>query len=112
MIIRTGWGFLVAVIVIGCSLLAEVGVEAAMKNEHYYQDNAWPLCVALLVAAALVRPLARIFNRERSEKELIDPDTGERHVLYSGGGHTFIFIPIEYWASLPAVLAGLVPFTK
>ena len=112
MIIWSGWGFVVAVIGIGCLLLTELGVEAAMKDDQYYQNNGWPKLVALLIAAVIVWPLGRALNRPRPGRELIDTNTGERVVLPSGGGHSLFFIPVEYWAPLLVVLGVVLLFVK
>jgi hypothetical protein len=104
MIIWNGWGFLAAVIAFACWLVTEIGVEAAMNDEEYYQNHGWPKLLGFLVAAVIVWPLGRALNRKRPERELVDPQTGERVILKSGGGHTLFFIPIEYWAPIFVVL--------
>lgn len=105
MLIWNGWGFLVAVVVFGCSFLTEISVETVMKDDRYYQTHGWPLFVAFLVAATIVWPLGRALNRSRSVGAPGGPHTGGRVVLEPGGGHTFFFIPVEYWAPLLAVIA-------
>ena len=112
MIIWSGWGFLVAVIGFGCLMLSELSVEAAMKDDRYYQEHGWPKLVAFLAAAIIVWPLGRLLNRRRQDRELIDPNTGERVVLQSGGNHSLFFIPIEYWAAVFAALGLVFLFVK
>jgi hypothetical protein len=112
MIIWSGWGFLAAVIGFGCVLLSEFGVEAAMNDDQYYQNNGWPKLVALLVAAVIVWPIGRTLNRPRPEREITLPNTGERVVVQSGGGHSLFFIPMQYWAPLFVVLGIVGLFAK
>jgi hypothetical protein len=112
MIIWSGWGFLVAIVGIGCLVLTELGVEAAMNDDKFYQNNGWPKLVAFLVAAVIAWPLGRALNRGQSERELIDPNTGERVVMKSGGGHSLFFIPVEYWALVFMVLGIVFLFVK
>jgi hypothetical protein len=112
MIIWTGWGFIVAVIAIGCLVIAAVVVNAAMADDQYYQNNGWPKLVALFAAAAIAWPVGRALNRKGPERELIDTATGERVVFQSGGGHTFFFIPVEYWSAIFVVLGVVFLFVK
>ncbi|MCI0459403.1 MAG: hypothetical protein L0Z62_20830 [Gemmataceae bacterium] len=112
MIIWSGWGFLVAVIGLACLVATQLGVNAAMQDDQYYQTNGWPKLVGLFLVAALLWPVGRTLNRQRQERELVDPATGERVVLHSGGGHTFFFIPVEYWAPICLVLGVIFLFVK
>lgn len=109
MLIWVGWGFLVPVVTFGCSLVAEFVVERQMNDDQYYQDHAWPICVAFLVAAIIIWPIGRALNRKPAPRELVDPQTGETFVLSSRSQHSFFFIPMEYWApilvSIGAVLS-------
>jgi hypothetical protein len=112
MIIWSGWGFLVAVIGIGCFFVTQLVVNSAMQNDQYYQANGWPKLVAFVVAAIIIWPIGRAFNRKRPERELVDANTGERVVLSSGGGHSLFFIPMEYWAAIFLVLGVIFLFVK
>lgn len=113
MIIWSGKGFLVVVIGFGCLLLTEVLVEGVTKDGQYYQDNGWPKLIAFLIAAVIVWPLGRFFNRKRPDRELIDPKTGERVVLkFSGREHSLFFIPMHYWAPLFVVLGIVFLFVE
>jgi hypothetical protein len=97
MIIWTGGGFLVAVIGIGCLVFTNLAVNAAMKDDQFYQQHGWPKLLACLVAALIVWPVGRVLNR-KGMRELLDTETGERFAVQTGGGHTLFFIPMEYWA--------------
>jgi hypothetical protein len=112
MIIWSGWGFLVAVITFGCALLGEVVTEAAAHDDRYYQNHGWPKLAAFLVAAAIVWPLGRLLNRKQTERELVDPATGQRVLLQSGGGHSLFFVPVQYWAPILVALGVVFLFVK
>jgi hypothetical protein len=75
MIVWSGFGFLVAVVGVGCSLLTQLGLAAAMHDDKYYENNGWPKLLALLVAAAIVWPLGRVLNHGRPDRELVDAET-------------------------------------
>ncbi|MDZ4686156.1 MAG: hypothetical protein SH850_13905 [Planctomycetaceae bacterium] len=105
MIIWNGWGFLVGVIGFGCLLLSELAVEAAMKDDRYYQNHAWPMALGLLAAANIIWPLGRRLNRKTVERELVDTTTGELVVLRSGGDNSFFFIPMQHWGLLLGIIA-------
>jgi hypothetical protein len=106
MIIWTGWGFLVLVIGVGCCFATQLIVDSAFRD-GYYEANGWPKLVGLAAAALIIWPVGLAINRKRPERELVDPNTGERVVLSTGGGHTLFFIPMEYWAAI-CLVAGVV----
>ena len=101
MIIWSRWGFLVAVIAIGCLLASELLVETAFADNDYYQKHGWPKATALAAAALIIGPLGRYFNR-RESKRLLDPETGQEVVVEDKS--TFFFIPMEYWAPILIIL--------
>jgi hypothetical protein len=112
MLIWNGWGFLVAVIGFACLLVTQIVVNAAMQDDEYYQTTGWPKLVAFVVATIIIWPVGRAFNRKRPDRELIDVNTGERVVLSSGGGNSFFFVPMEYWAAIFLVLGVVFLFIK
>ncbi len=98
MIIWNGWGVLGLIVGFASMLLMQIGVNTAMQDGQYYQSTGWPKCAAFVIAAIIVWPLGRAFNRKRIDRRLVDPETGEDVVLKSGGGHSLFFTPMEYWA--------------
>lgn len=89
MIIWSGWGFLVFLIVFAVSLLAEVSVESSLHDESYYQSHGWPLAAALICSAVVTWYVGSFLNRR--------PGRTERH--------RFFFLPMQYWAPILMVLA-------
>lgn len=102
MIIWEGWGFMVAVIVFGCSLLMELATESFFRDDGYYQAHALPLTVALLAAAALVW-VGGLFLSRRPKRVVIDKETGQEFVL--GKPDSLFFIPVRYWALILVAVA-------
>ncbi len=89
MIIWSGWGFLVFLIVFAVSLLAELFVESSLHDQRYYQSHGWPLAAALLCSAVVTWYLGSFLNRQPGRT----------------GIDRFFFIPMQYWAPILTVLA-------
>ena len=108
MIVWTGHGYFVAVLVFGMSLVMEFVTENIFQDENYYQQQAWPLAVALTIAGAISYFIGVRLNR-RGERRLIDPETNEEVVL-AGSSHTLFFIKMHWWAPIlfAAAAAGFV----
>lgn len=110
MIIWTGRGFLVAVIVFLLSLGAEFGVESASGNDNYYQIHAWPLALALFTSGVISWLLGNRFNSEKG-RVVIDKETGQEIVI-GGPDHTLFFIKMQYWGPILMLIAVSVFFFR
>jgi hypothetical protein len=86
-IIWSGYGFLVAVIVFGSSLLMELLTEKWTGDDNFYQNSAWALPVALVIAGLLSWLCDRILR----------PAPGVQNSLF--------FVPMKWWAPLLFVIA-------
>jgi hypothetical protein len=102
MIIWSGWGFMVAVLVFALSLATELGVESYFGDDRYYQTHAWPLAAALLVAAAVTWLWGSRLNRGPG-RTVIDKQTGREEVIGGPGRHRLFFVPMQYWGPILAV---------
>ncbi len=100
-ILFQGLGFLVAVIVIGCSLIANL-VFNQEAGEGYYDHHKWPFAVSLVFSAVICWLLGN-FLRKRPGRVLIDKKTGKEFTL--NRKHTLFFIPMHWWAPILLVLA-------
>lgn len=80
MIVWSGHGYLVVVIVFVSSLLMEMATENSTGNDEFYQQNAYALPAALLIAAGLIFALDRLVFSEDSSQ------------------HTLFFIPMKWWS--------------
>jgi ABC-type amino acid transport system permease subunit len=108
MIIWSGLGFFVAVIVLGCALAANLIADAMTGSGTYWDENRWTLGVALLVAAVLCWFVGR-YLRGRKARTLIDKQTGEEVIMKPS--HSLFFIPMDYWGPILAVV-GLALLVK
>jgi hypothetical protein len=109
MVIWSGFGFLVGLIWLATLVGARIVVDGFTGEPDFYSTHRWPTFVAYAIAAGIVWPLGRAINRKRPESEVIEmvgPDTQRSVVTYAGGGHSFFFIPIEYWAPI-FLVAGI-----
>ena len=71
MIIWSGHGYLVAVFVFGISLLMELSTESVFNDDDFYQREAWPFPLAMVIAAALCF-LVGSWLKGADERRLID----------------------------------------
>jgi hypothetical protein len=101
MIIWQGLGFLVAVIIFGCSLIANL-ISNATVGKGYYDHHKWPFAVSLLVSAAICWSLGD-YLRRRSDRIVIDKQTGKEFIL-NQSRHALFFIPMHWWG--PILLVG------
>jgi hypothetical protein len=106
MIIWKGWGFLVAVFAFGASLAMELLTESITGDSDFYQKEAWPLALALVVAGVVIWFVGKALHA-RGARTVIDKATGRE--LTIGGSHTFFFVPMQYWGVVLIALAAL-PF--
>lgn len=110
MIIWSGWGFLVAVFVFGCSLVMEILVRSITGNENYYQQAIWPLAFALVLSGVISWFLGKRLNKP-NDRNLIDKETGEE-VILKKAKHKLFFIPMEYWGPILIGIAIIYIITK
>lgn len=105
MIIWSGLGFLVAVIVFGCSLALNVAFNA-WWGEGYYGAHKWPFAISLFLSALLCWLLGSAL-RKRTSQTVIDKATGKERVL-DRSHHSLFFIPMHMWAPVLAVIGVIV----
>ena len=101
MIIWSGYGFVVAVIVFLVALAGNVGFDAAF-GKGYYENHWWTIGAALIVSAVIILPFA-IWLRAKNERVVIDKETGEE-LSINRNDHSLFFIPLWYWSPLLAVI--------
>jgi hypothetical protein len=107
-IIWSGWGILIGFAACACLLLVQLGVDAAMQDDHYYQGHGWPKLLALLLAAVVTWPIGRLMNQggrwrrgtaDDQESNPTDPFgiKQQQVVEQTGTRHSLFFIPVQYW---------------
>lgn len=97
----SGRGYLVPLGTFLASLATEIVTESLSGDEHYYQERAWPLWLALMTAAAVCYGLGKKLNRPttdpNAQASLAPPPARPLH--------TFFFVRMEYWGAILAALA-------
>lgn len=108
MIIWQGFGFLGALIPIGCYVLSAFLVRA-VAGADYLTVHSWPGAFGTLVGAGLVWLIGEKLNGPG--RSLLDPQTGQTVVLRKR--HTLFFIPLQMLAIALAVIAiGILIFSR
>ena len=105
MIIWSGLGFLVAVIVFGVSLAFNFAFNA-WWGEGYYDSHKWPAGVSLFASAIACWFLGSAL-RKRTSQHVIDKETGKEFVL-DRANHSLFFIPVRMWAPVLVVIGCIV----
>ena len=105
MIIWSGFGFLVAVIVFGASLALNFAFNAWLGDD-YYDTHKWPFAVSLFVSAVICWFFGSAL-RKRTSQTVIDKATGQEMVL-NRSNHTLFFIPMHIWAPILVVIGVVV----
>lgn len=94
MIIWSGWGFLVAIIVIINTLLGKAIFGSITGDATYFQDHSWPMAVMFIISGVMSWYLGKYINKPDG-KVYIDTETGEK-VMFNKK-HSLFFIKMEYW---------------
>ena len=102
MIIWSGYGFLVAIVVFVSSLVMNLLTDAITGNENFYGQANLPFTTSLILSGIICWFLGRYLNKP-GEKTLVDKESGEEVVL-SSARHRLFFIKMEYWGPILAVL--------
>ncbi|MDM5428537.1 hypothetical protein SB773_16785 [Bacillus sp. SIMBA_074] len=109
MIIWSGWGFLVAIIVIINTLLGKVIFESITGDATYFQDHSWPMAVMFIISGVMSWYLGKYINKPNG-KVYIDAETGEK-VMFNKK-HSLFFIKMEYWGPILGVIAIVTLITR
>jgi hypothetical protein len=103
MVIFNGLGFLVAVVTFGSCLLANFLLDNQF-GEGYYSSNLWAIGSALVIGG-LISSTIGFLLKQRTDRFVIDEQTGERLVI-NLSNHSFFFIPM-HWAGIVIALLGI-----
>lgn len=103
MIIWNGLGFLVFVIVFGCSFAANLIANNVTNGEQYWNENTWPFGVSLLISSVFCWFLGKKLT-QKAEKTLIDKETGEEYIQKPY--HALFFIKMHWWGPILFVGGG------
>ena len=101
MLIWSGYGILVAPIAF-ISVVASIVFAMAFSSEpDYIKNNPWPGGVGLIIAGVACWYLGG-WLRNRHNRTLVDPKTGEQVTLRPGT--SFFFIPMRAWGPILGVI--------
>ena len=109
MIIWSGWGFLIAIIIFINSLIGELLCRVITRDNQYYQQHNWPITVVLIISGVICWFLGKYLNSSNG-KLYIDKETGEE--VQISKKHTFFFIKMEYWGPILGVIGLVTLFVK
>ena len=101
MLIWSGYGILVAPIVFISVVVSCVFTAAFVSETDYIKNNPWPAGVGLIIAGVACWYLGA-WLRNRHNRTLVDPKTGEQVTLRPGT--SFFFIPMRAWGPILGVL--------
>jgi len=87
-IIWRGKGWVIVLIVFGCSLIGELTSEFFTRDETFYQTSPYPLAVALFISG-----LITFYAVNKLEEMAAASNTPQRK-------NTLFFIPVRYWGWL------------
>ena len=104
MIIWQGKGWLVAVIIFGCSLAANLLTNQITGSEEYWDQTLIPFAGSLLVAGVICW-FVGVYLKKGPTRVLVDEATGERVTL--GPKHTLFWIPFK-WCGVVAIVGSAV----
>ena len=107
MIIWSGFGILVPVIMAVCALLTQLLIDGALHDDKYYDTHAWPATVAMMVTALFVWLLSRRLSQQPGRR-LVDPATGKDVILQPR--HSLFFVPLRYWPPILMVFGVVLIF--
>ncbi len=100
MIVWQGKGWLVAVIIFGCSLSANLITNWWTGSEDYWMQTKLPLAASLLVSGAICWFFGLRFEKEPT-RVLVDEATGEKFILEPK--HTLFWVPMKWCGALAMV---------
>ncbi|PFE09477.1 hypothetical protein [Bacillus thuringiensis] len=109
MIIWSGWGFLVAIIVIINTLLGKAIFGSITGDATYFQDHSWPMAVMFIISGVMSWYLGKYINKPDG-KVYIDAETGEK-VMFNKK-HSLFFIKMEYRGPILGVIAIVTLITR
>lgn len=106
LLLWTGWGFLVPVLV-GVAFVLTQWFGNILFGPYFYETHDWTKLFATLLASVSIWFVGKYFNNKPG-RELIDKKTGKEIVLKPH--NTLFFIKMEYWAFIILILGIIISF--
>jgi len=104
-IVWRGLGWLVAAIVFGLSLAANLLFNLAY-GDRYYDNHKWPFAISLFISGIVCFFLGRHL-KARSDRIAIDKQTGQEFVA-NQSQHTLFFVPMHLWGIVMVPIAVVI----
>ena len=101
MLIWSGYGILVAPIVFFSFIVSMIFAMLFSSDPDYIKNNPWPFGAGLIMAGVACWFLGG-WLRNRNNRHLVDPKTGEQVTLRPGT--SFFFIPMRAWGPILGVI--------
>ncbi len=105
MIIWSGYGFLVFIIVFLDSLIANFITNYLTKDDNFYDRNLVPLGVSFLFSALVIKLLSDYFKKKKLENK--GTRVFDKITIAKGDQNRLFFIPFRHWSYITGAL-GLV----
>jgi hypothetical protein len=106
MIIWSGYGFLVPIIVFIDSLIAELVTRFISSDNHLYNKNSIPFGVSLFISGGIIFLLYNYFTEKKKEGKgtyIFDK------ITIAKTNHHLFFIPFKYWTYITVAFgAGVI----
>jgi hypothetical protein len=96
MIIWSGYGFLVFVIVFINSLIANLITNWVIKEDDFYSKNLTPLGISFMVSGVVLLILTDYFDKKKKEGK--GTRVFEAKMIAAGDQNKLFFIPFRYWS--------------
>ena len=107
MIIWSGYGFIVFVIVFINSLIANFISDYVTKDDNFYGSNLIPLGISFLFSALTIKFLSDYFNKKKSQNK--GTYVFDKVTIAEGNMNKLFFIPFVYWTYIMTFLgAGVI----
>jgi len=94
MLVWKGWGFLVFLIPLFCSLLIQFILDSNF-GDGFYKSTSWTMPLVFIFSAVPTCILGYKLNN-KAGRIVVDIETNERIELKEK--HSFFWIPMQYWA--------------
>lgn len=104
-----GLGFLVPVLVFGCSLLMNAVTNATM-GDGYYDEHGAPVAFAFALAAVVLWFLGQYLEKKNPVRVLVDKESNQE--FHFQKRHDFFYIKIKYWAFVAVAFGVFELFTR
>jgi hypothetical protein len=103
MIIWSGYGFLVFIIVFVDSLIANLIADKIANEPGYYDRHLIPLGLSFLFSSLVIFYLAKYFARKAKEGK--GTRVFDKVTIAAGDKNRLFFIPFRYWSYIMASLS-------